>query len=129
MVVLVEDDDRFREILVDMLEAAGLEVAAFGEPVAALRAIGSAAHVDLLITDLCLPGMRGEALAGLARQVLGRLDLPVIAISALYARRCDAPEALWGVATAYIPKPFDMRTLINAVASAAPATAPRLAIA
>jgi PAS domain S-box-containing protein len=62
--LLVEDDQAARELLVEFLEGRGYEVLAAGSAREALRlAESSGRGIRLLFTDLGLPDMRGTALA------------------------------------------------------------------
>jgi two-component system, cell cycle sensor histidine kinase and response regulator CckA len=61
-VLLVEDDDAVRELLADVLTAAGFDVASAGSAEEARR-IAADGPVDLLLSDLDLPGQSGAQLA------------------------------------------------------------------
>jgi len=62
-VLLVEDDAMFRGLLEEVLGDQGYEVLAAGEPKAALAICGGRqVPVDLVVTDLVMPGMTGDAL-------------------------------------------------------------------
>jgi CheY-like chemotaxis protein len=78
MLLLVDDNDAFRQAAAEALQAVGLAVA---EAVDAEEAwaIFSEEPVTLLVTDLRLPGMSGETLA--RRCVERRPQLPVVIVS------------------------------------------------
>jgi len=61
-ILLVEDDDAVRELLEDVLAAAGFEVAAAESAERAQRIAGESTF-DLLLSDLDLPGISGAHLA------------------------------------------------------------------
>jgi len=62
-VLLVEDDAMFRGLLAEVLEDQGYEVLAAGEPKEALAICDQRPKaVDLVVTDLVMPGMTGDAL-------------------------------------------------------------------
>lgn len=62
-VLLVDDDDHVRRLTQRMLEAAGYEVETVSGGEEALTLARSLAHVDILITDVVMPGMMGGAVA------------------------------------------------------------------
>jgi len=65
-VLLVEDEDLLRELVLECLETAGHVVQAFPSPELALRR-SSEQSFDLLITDLVMPGLSGAELADRVR--------------------------------------------------------------
>ncbi|MES1255980.1 MAG: response regulator [Acidobacteriota bacterium] len=80
MILLVEDDDLVRELLMGFLEAAGYAVLEAASAEHALRAIAARpAALDLVITDMALPGLDG---AELVRQLVAtRPGLKVLYMS------------------------------------------------
>ncbi|WP_438011513.1 ATP-binding protein [Sorangium sp. So ce321] len=64
-VLVVEDDDAVRKLIVEVLERRGYGVvsAASAEEALAALALEGADAVDLLLTDLVMPGMNGRELA------------------------------------------------------------------
>jgi PAS domain S-box-containing protein len=67
-VLLVEDDEMFRDLVLEVLEAEGYQVLAAGDPEAALaRCDSHEGAVDLLVSDLVMPGGSGVDLAGQMR--------------------------------------------------------------
>jgi CheY-like chemotaxis protein len=61
-VLLVDDEALVREITAEALEAAGYAVLSAGSAAEAIEFLASGQAVDLLITDLSMPGMDGIAL-------------------------------------------------------------------
>jgi DNA-binding NtrC family response regulator len=105
--LLVEDKDSFRRLLVQALQGTGWEVTAVGEPQAALDAMDGAAF-EVLVTDLRLPGMSGLALLKAAKK--RHPALRAVLMSAFGEPR-DIVEAMrWG-ADDFLPKPFDLDCL------------------
>ena len=63
-VLVVEDDEAVRRHTVDSLKMLGYEVAEFGSGAAAVAALDAGEKVDLLLTDVVLPGnMSGKEVA------------------------------------------------------------------
>jgi PAS domain S-box-containing protein len=107
-VLLVEDEDAVRGFARRALEGAGYRVLAARDGATALAA--AADHpgtIDLLLTDVVMPGMSGRALAG--RFAERWPDVPVIYMSG-YAE----DSVLDGTDGApLLPKPFDSDTLLR----------------
>jgi two-component system cell cycle sensor histidine kinase/response regulator CckA len=62
-VLLVEDDRQLRGLVVDLLERLGYTVIAAANAEDALASGASATHIDLLFTDVVMPGLSGPELA------------------------------------------------------------------
>ncbi|QGZ43012.1 PAS domain-containing protein [Pseudoduganella flava] len=76
-ILVVEDDEGVRAVVLDMLAALGYRVLAAENGEQALRIVESGEHVDLLFTDVVMPGpLRSPELARIAQQVLP--DLAVL---------------------------------------------------
>jgi PAS domain S-box-containing protein len=71
VVLVAEDDEAVRDTLVEMLEELGYQVLKAKDAASALAVIDSGAAVDLLLTDVVMPGeLRSPELARKARQRL-----------------------------------------------------------
>lgn len=119
MVLLVEDDDAVRALTRRMLEMQGLTVHVAPRPEEALHlAAGYGGRIDVLLTDIRLPGMDGPELADRLRAA--RPDVRVVFISG--GLREDANGA-----AEFLPKPFtpaQLAATIRRVLAAAPTTPP-----
>ena len=103
-VLIVEDQEGVRRLARIVLEAHGyrvLEAANGAEAQVAAR--GHAAGIDLLLTDVVMPGMDGRLLAEHLRKL--RPNLPVILMSG-YAEDVAANRGLLAGGLAYVQKPF-----------------------
>ena len=78
-VLLVDDDATVREITAEGLEAAGYAVLATGDGAAALGLLDQGEAVDLLVSDLSMPGMDGLAVIQAAQR--RRPGLPAILLT------------------------------------------------
>jgi len=106
--ILVADDNRqLVEMLRAMLEDAGYDVVSASSGLAA-SALLDKEEVDLLILDVLMPGMSGDAVADLLRR--SRPDLPVLLMTG------DSGES-FVPATVYpvLRKPFSEQQLVEAV--------------
>ncbi|MGD8863141.1 MAG: ATP-binding protein [Myxococcales bacterium] len=115
-ILLVEDDDLVRSVTLEGLRDEGYEVTAVSGGEAALRLLRADPDVvDLLISDMRMPGMTGDVLAGQARQIAP--TLPVLFVSG-YAEQAlaDAAARHSGEHSAYLHKPFTLAELAAAVA-------------
>lgn len=115
-IVVVEDDRELRSLLVDVLVDAGYGALPFATADDALRGLvqGSDA-ADLVLTDLILPGMRGQELLREVRRQ--RPELNVIIITA-FGSIDSAIELVKAGAYDYITKPFSTDELLLVVARA-----------
>lgn len=110
-VLLVEDDDSFRRALVEVLAAQGYAVSAAGDAAAALERLQSES-VDLVVSDLVMPGMKGDELLARIRSAFPRI--PVIAITAFGSVE-NALDLTRAGAADYLTKPFRTRALLESV--------------
>jgi two-component system chemotaxis sensor kinase CheA len=80
-VLVVEDSDFFRHLLVPTLSAAGYDVTAAGSGAEALRLRDSGLKVDVILSDIEMPNMDGLEFARVVRQGGPWAELPMIALS------------------------------------------------
>lgn len=109
---VVEDDRELRSYIVDLLRDASHTVEAFGSADAALAALDAGKAADLIITDLILPGKRGQELLQEVRR--SRAEINVIVITA-FGSIDSAIELIRAGAFDYITKPFRPDELLLAV--------------
>ncbi|MBL0210720.1 MAG: sigma-54-dependent Fis family transcriptional regulator [Holophagaceae bacterium] len=102
--ILVEDKDSFRKLLLQALEGSPWNIRATGDPLEALDWIeGDGA--DVLVTDLRLPGFSGLELIRRAKRA--QPGLRVVLMSA-FGEPKDIVSAMRMGAEDFLPKPFDM---------------------
>jgi PAS domain S-box-containing protein len=63
-VLLVEDEQALRNVVELLLAEVGYQVLVASTPTEALEVAASGVHIDLLLTDVVMPGMSGPKLAG-----------------------------------------------------------------
>ncbi|MBV1859695.1 MAG: response regulator [Nannocystaceae bacterium] len=78
-VLLCDDDELVRASLVRVLERAGYETSAFGDPCELLERVGPHSEFDILVTDVLMPGMTGDELARRVEAL--RPGVPVVFMS------------------------------------------------
>jgi two-component system cell cycle sensor histidine kinase/response regulator CckA len=112
-ILLVDDEDSVRKVLAFPLERDGYTVvqAADGEE-ALLLAEEHAGQIDMMISDVIMPGLDGPSLLKKARQYLG--DAPVMFISG-YAESDFSDLLQDEVGVSFLPKPLDIKTLAERV--------------
>jgi two-component system cell cycle sensor histidine kinase/response regulator CckA len=112
-ILFVEDEDAVRGIAAKLLRARGYEVieACDGEEALEL-AEQHAGEIDLLISDVIMPGLDGPTMLKKARKFLG--DAPVMFISGYAeAEFSDLLEGETGIT--FLPKPLDIKILAEKV--------------
>jgi CheY-like chemotaxis protein len=111
VVVVVEDDDAIRKLIVRSLEADGLRVVGIERGDAAARRLRDLVP-SLLVLDAMLPGMHGFELCRLVKASERFADVPVLMVSAVYRGYEHAREILEVMrADAFLEKPFPMAQL------------------
>jgi len=109
-VLLVEDQPEVRRIARRGLEQAGYRVLAASNGEEALSVAAGEADIDLLLTDVVMPGMGGPALA--ARLRAERPGLRVLLMTG-YADGAGPDGGAWG--EPILAKPFAPRALLDKV--------------
>jgi two-component system cell cycle sensor histidine kinase/response regulator CckA len=106
-VLVVEDEPSLRELVRDVLGERGFCVLDAGDGAAALRR-AEGRHVDVLLTDLRMPGMSGRELA--ERMLGGRPHLSVLFMSGYSGDTGPLPPD-----AAFLAKPFTDAQLLAAI--------------
>ncbi len=115
-VILVEDEVSVRELIHSVLEVNGYRVLTARDPSDAIRlGEGYTGSVDLLITDVIMPGMNGRDLA--ERITASRPGLRVLYISG-YTEEILEGARIPGDGSTYLQKPFSLGALAAAVQDA-----------
>jgi CheY-like chemotaxis protein len=115
-VLLVEDEPAVRMVTREALEMGGYRVLEADGPAAAVRIAGNAAtDIDLLLTDMIMPGMNGAELARRVREV--RPGLATLFMTG-YAESEALRLATLEVKHQHIQKPFTVSALLARVADA-----------
>ncbi len=109
-VLLIDDDGKLAELLVEYCARFGLRVEPALTPSAGLAKLDGGAF-DAVILDVMLPEMDGFEVI---RRIRARSDIPIVMLSA----RGDVTDRIVGLelgADDYLPKPFEPRELVARV--------------
>jgi PAS domain S-box-containing protein len=108
-VMVVDDEPTVRMLVMEVLEEAGYAAIEAGDGPSAMKVLESNARIDLLITDVGLPGgMNGRQVADAARVV--RPDLKVMFITG-YAENAVVGNGQIDPGMSVVTKPFDVAAL------------------
>ena len=104
-VLLVEDEPTVRLLLAEILHELGYTSIEAGDADTALSILASNVRVDLMITDVGLPGFDGRQLADLGRE--HRPDLKVLFVTG-YAEHATKRTDFLGPGMEMVTKPFSL---------------------
>ena len=108
-ILLVEDDEQVRDLSSEALSASGYKVLVAETPLAAINICRSnSAHIDLLLTDVVMPGIGGRELAIQVTAILP--DLKVLYMSG-YTPQAILHHGELDADTFFIQKPFTPSSL------------------
>ena len=112
-ILIIEDDQRLAQLLRTGVEEAGYQVLLANDAEMALRLFRISNDIDLVLSDIMLPGMSGLDLCRLIRA-----ERPKVAILMLTALGTtdDKLDGFDAGADDYMTKPFDFRELLARIA-------------
>jgi DNA-binding response OmpR family regulator len=110
-ILVVEDDEKSRRLLIDVLGYHGYDVAAFETGESALEA-ARARTPELALLDIQLPGISGFDVLIALRAAHDRARLPVVAVTASVMDH-DRRKILAAGFDAYVSKPVNIRELLQ----------------
>ena len=112
-VLVIEDEPTVRVLITDLLQENGYKPLAAADGATGLKILQSQVRIDLLITDVGLPGgMNGRQIADAAR--VSRPDLKVLFITG-YAENAAVGNGHLEAGMAILTKPFVMADLVKKV--------------
>ena len=114
-ILVVEDEQPHRELLVRLLSGQGYSVEAVGDGEAAIRALGDK-RSDLVLLDVRLPGMSGFEVCRWIKQRPATRLTPVVLVTGLHDRQHKIKGIEVG-ADDFLAKPYDQEELIARVGS------------
>jgi PAS domain S-box-containing protein len=107
-VLVVEDEPVVRSVILEMLAEQGYRALAAVDGPSGLKILRSAAQIDLLVTDVGLPGMNGRQVADQAREA--RPGLKILFVTG-YAESVAMSDGFLQAGMEMITKPFDLDNL------------------
>jgi PAS domain S-box-containing protein len=107
-VLVVEDEPVVRGVILEILHDQGYRTLEAADGPSGLRILRKDKRIDLLITDVGLPGMNGRQLADQARET--RPDLKILFITG-YAESVAIADGFLQPGMEMITKPFDLDNL------------------
>ncbi len=108
-ILFVDDDPKTGELMQRFCADADINCSIFQQPTDALNAFKKSNNIDLIVSDLQMPGMTGIELLTEIRKL--DANIPFIILTG-YANVDNAIEALRLGASDFLKKPFDMDELL-----------------
>jgi CheY-like chemotaxis protein len=111
-ILVVEDNDGVRAFSGDALRDYGFNVVEAADATEALRILDAGATIDLLFTDIGLPGRDGRELVAIVQQKLPHLRM---LFTSGYAQLPAAASSRWDSQIPLLSKPFTRSQLYEKV--------------
>jgi len=111
-ILLVDDTDVVRMMVSEVLSDAGYQVIEAEDASSALAQLRTEVPIDLVVSDVGLPGMNGRDMADVARTL--RPGLPILFITG-YAENAVTRQEFLAEGMALLSKPFSLNDLLNTV--------------
>jgi signal transduction histidine kinase/CheY-like chemotaxis protein len=108
IVLVVEDEERVRHLSIDSLRELGYVVVQASDASEALTVLGMQPRVDLLFTDIVMPGMNGRKLADKARETWPALK---VLYTTGYTRNAIVHNGVLDHDVSFLAKPFTIEQL------------------
>ncbi len=110
VVLLVEDEPFVREATCHILQSAGFDVLPAADAQEAMRVYEhNGRKIDLLMTDMALPGRNGRQLAHDLRNTSS--EIPILLTSGYVESECDSEPR--EPRTYFLPKPYSRAELVE----------------
>jgi signal transduction histidine kinase/ActR/RegA family two-component response regulator len=112
IILVVEDEEQVRHMTVDALRELGYTVVQASDGNQALEQLAVQPRIDLLFTDIVMPGMNGRQLAD--RMIETRPGTPILFTTG-YTRNAVVHNGMLDAGVAFLPKPFTIEQLARKV--------------
>lgn len=113
-ILVVEDEIHLRRLIATVLESSGYSVEVVANGAAAWKRVVESPVIDLVVTDLHMPGMDGFELLRRMRKLPERSRKPVIVLTAV-GQIMDHAKAVELGAGRVMTKPFSSLEILEAV--------------
>lgn len=111
-ILVVEDDNSIRELLVELLQSEGYEVTSAVNGLEGLKSLESNKKPDLILIDLMMPVMDGYSFRSEQMKHPVWSKIPVVVMSA----EANAKEKMKNFnITAFLSKPVELDTILKTV--------------
>jgi CheY-like chemotaxis protein len=111
-ILVVEDDNSIRELLVELLQSEGYEVTSAINGLEGLKVLQDQSNPDLILIDLMMPVMDGYTFRHEQMKNQKWSKIPVVVMSA----EANAKEKMKGFnITAFLSKPVELDTILKTV--------------
>ncbi|MGW0229385.1 HAMP domain-containing protein, partial [Actinopolymorpha singaporensis] len=124
-ILVVDDDPRYIYALATALEQHGLHPVCVENGMEAVRTLEQETDVDLVLMDVMMPGLDGNATMTTIRKMARYRELPMLAVTAK-AMKGDREQSLSAGATDYVTKPVDIDQLLHLIATYLPSDPTRV---
>ncbi|MBA2528140.1 MAG: PAS domain S-box protein [Pyrinomonadaceae bacterium] len=114
-ILIVDDDQKVLDLLVELLELEGYEVTAARDGASALDLLTSS-EPDLVVSDVVMPVLNGIELCRRIKQNVRTANIPVLLMSGSRQTSDDSMEGLTAGADDYLDVPFRHEALLVKVA-------------
>ncbi len=108
VILVVEDEDRLRQLTADTLRELGYTVLQAGHAIDALEIVDQHPEIVLLFTDIVMPDVNGRQLAD---EVLTRRPNMRVLFTTGFTRNAVVHNGILDTGINFIPKPFTMEDL------------------
>lgn len=114
LILVVDDEDEIRELIAEYLEMRGYRVVRASSGTEALKVMDANPTVNLILTDIRMPGGDGVSLLKSLRTKDS--SCPIVVMMTAFADFSES-QALANGANGYLRKPFDVKELMAKVDS------------
>lgn len=110
-ILLVDDERIVRTLMCELLQQEGYEVLACADPKQAIDVCTHhSGHIDLLLTDVVMPGMNGRQMANQILEIMPEL---LVVFMSGYTQHVLLDGGLIDPQFEYLQKPFALHTLLR----------------